>query len=118
PNHSSAARWARSRLRARYVHRQVALRLAVAPVERPEAGVLLHQLPPVALRAGHTGGGRWILLDVPALRIPAAPHERPVATDTALELPAAIRTGLVEELRLGGLGPVHVAGVAAPRVVG
>src|SRR6266566_6256063 len=105
-------------LLGRVVHRQVALGVPVASVERPETGVLLHQLPSVTLRAGHTGGRRWVLLDVPALRIPAASHERPVATDTALELPAAIGARLVEQLRLGALGPVHVADVAALRVVG
>src|SRR5439155_10235350 len=65
-----AALRTRTILLRRVVHREVAVGVPIAPVERPEARVLLHQLASVTLRAGHAGGRRGVLLDVAALRVP------------------------------------------------
>ena len=71
----------------------------------------------VALRARDLERAGRVLLDVAAVRIAAAPHERAEAADPALELLAALGAQLVEHLGLGALGAVHVADVAALRVV-
>src|SRR6266567_1779691 len=60
------------------VHREVALRVAAARVERTEPALSFEQLPLLALRAGDPGGLGLFLLYVLALRVAGAPHERPV----------------------------------------
>src|SRR5207249_5935702 len=91
--------------------------IAIAAVEHAEAGPLLDELAAVALRARHAGRLGRVLLHVVALRVPAAPHERPVPAHAPLEPAPAFRTRLVQELRFGALGPIHVPDVPALRVV-
>ena len=110
---------ARVVLLRRVADRAVAVGIAAAAVEdRAEPAPLLDQLALSALRARHAGRDGWVLLDVPAIRIAAAPGERSVPADLALELPAALGAGLVEHLGLGTNAAVHVADVAALGVVG
>src|SRR5205085_9575822 len=105
------------RLRERLVvDGQVTLRIAVASVEHAEARPLLDELAGVALGARHAGALGRLPLDVRALRVPAAADERPEPPNPLGQRPAALRTGLVEELGLGALRPVQVADVATLRV--
>src|SRR4029079_5824747 len=100
------------------VYREIAVRGPVAAVEHAEPRALLDDLAPVALRARDAERARRILLDVVAVRVPAAPDERAVAADAALQLASAVRALLVEHLGLGALAAVHVADVAALGIVG
>src|SRR3954453_15183467 len=97
---------------------EVALGISVAPVEHAESRALLDDVALVALWARDAEGPRRVLLDVPAVGIPAAAHERTEPADTPLQLASAIGTLLVEGLGLGPLAPIHVADVAALRIVG
>src|SRR3954468_7231482 len=97
---------------------EVALGISVAPVEHAESRALLDDVALVALWARDAQSPRRVLLDVPAVGIPAAAHERTEPADTPLQLASAIGTLLVEGLGLGPLAPIHVADVAALRIVG
>ena len=96
---------------------EVAVRVSLAPVHQPEPRPPLDDLALLALRTGDTGRLRRVLLDVLAVRVPGAAHERPEATELALQRAAALRTGLVEHLRLGAFLAVEVADVLAAAVL-
>src|SRR5207248_9494137 len=97
--------------------RELALGVPVAAVERlPPAGSLHHQLTFAALRA-RDAGSLLLLLDVAALRVPAASGERAEPADAFDERLPTFRTGLPGLHRLGPLLPGHVPRVGALRVV-
>src|SRR4030095_8531182 len=77
---------------------EVAVRVSLAPVHQPEPRPPLDDLALLALRAGDTGRLRRVLLDVLAVRVPGAAHERPEATELALQRLSALGGGLVAHL--------------------
>src|SRR5207237_5279489 len=99
----------------------LAVGIAVAGDEGPEAAPALDQLALPALRALVARGGRFGTVLVPphvlAGRVARAAHELPVPAAADLEWLAALRTGVLQQLRLGGLaGREHRLPVPALRV--
>ena len=99
------------------VHGEVALGVPLAPVHQPEPRPPLDDLALPALGAGHAGRLRRVLLDVLAVRVAGAAHERPEPAELALQRAAALGAGLVEHLGLGALLAVEVADVLAAAVL-
>src|SRR5205823_1038629 len=114
--HERAARRARIR-RGALPHGEVAVRVPVAAVERLAAACALDD--EVTFAALRTGDARLLLflLDVLAVGVAAAAHERAEPADALQERLAALRTHLAGLLRLGPRLAGHVAGVGAIRIV-
>src|SRR5207302_1240838 len=94
-------------------HREVAVRVPVAAVERLAlAGPLRDQLALAALWA-RDPGPLLLLLDVLAVGVAGAPDERAVPADPLQEWLAALGAGLAGLLRLGAGLPAYVARVRA-----